>query len=381
MDINIQDLHYQKYIKYKKKYLELKQSGGIGKPKVNVYGSQYNNMKTLIKKLDNKSDTIYLMQQKILLIEDFLLNKLLTELMKKNSENKFIDVYKEICYTIICYREYFYITDRNEEKRKTGTTGTKGFLDFINFLKDSNIKNIHSAQNNINKHLNSLSTISKFKNLKKIIKIYFNYVKRCINDNIYSVIENNLIFDFYNLSGISYKIKDNITNDIQQEIRQLTNIPMDQENFKTAIDTKINNIKKLLKLQVLFNNNNNIDTDNNIMLINCYFILIKLMFRNYKSIKIPYDNFLFGGSEKKIKITEILNTLINIIYYYTIDTSKLNGKEYEIEYNNKKYYLPEGWKILYDAIQYEIINDKSLLEITLFNELNNYVYLITKLQQ
>jgi hypothetical protein len=35
------------------------------------------------------------------------------------------------------------------------------------------------------------------------------------------------------------------------------------------------------------------------MLINCYFILIKLLFRNYKSIKIPYDNFLFGGSEKK----------------------------------------------------------------------------------
>jgi hypothetical protein len=30
MDINIQEVHYQKYIKYKKKYLELKQSGGSG---------------------------------------------------------------------------------------------------------------------------------------------------------------------------------------------------------------------------------------------------------------------------------------------------------------------------------------------------------------
>jgi hypothetical protein len=45
MDINIEDVNYKKYIKYKKKYLELKQTGGgfnvSNKSKLQIYKNEY----------------------------------------------------------------------------------------------------------------------------------------------------------------------------------------------------------------------------------------------------------------------------------------------------------------------------------------------------
>ena len=114
--MDIDDNHYKKYIKYKTKYLELKEQLGGG-----LYIIDLDHfMNSYIEKEKNKYDEIFNSQipNKIFLIEDFLLNNLLKEILiyDTKTEDLVVEIYKQICNTILNYREYFYLNvDKNSQ--------------------------------------------------------------------------------------------------------------------------------------------------------------------------------------------------------------------------------------------------------------------------
>ena len=329
--MDIEDIYYKKYLKYKLKYLELKQNGGGLKywfkntftpDKEEIYGKeQYDLIEIKIKSFEiedkeiekkEKKDTNYkknneykkIMLKKILDIEEYLLNTLLPVLYTLNTNDVFINVYKEISNTIINYREYFYLHSN----------------------KQITIENIIQAKQNIEEYLNSLK-ISKFLNLRKIIKLYFKYVNDFIQncdsftynssyvnhsyddektdpclftyiDNNIIKFENNSIFEMINID-ISNKLKN---------IYDFTSETIINEKIDTLKNKRIEtfyNIKKLLKLQVLYtfkNNNKDNNIDNIMMLINCYIIIISLfilMKIGNRTIKkdLYLQNLLFKGGD------------------------------------------------------------------------------------
>jgi hypothetical protein len=377
--MNIDNQYYKKYLKYKIKYIELKELQG-GKNKINVYGNEYENMKVFITSLNTKK--LVSVRYKIYDIETYLLNTLLTELLKKNagSEEAFENIFHEICNTILNYREYFYLNDKNSSfvpKKKSKPTN---FLDLISYLKEANINNIKISQQKINKYLDSLKKISKFKNLRNIIKLYFDYVDECIKKNIYTVIDNNLPLNFDNKSGILNRVNESIPNKIINEINKINDITHNSNNYDILIK-KLYTIQKLLKLNVLYNNKN---IDDNIMLINNYFIMIKLILANYKQMEIKYKDFLSdnsilnGGSNiNRNKVIDILNALLNIIYHNTKGSSTI-GTTYILKYNQKNYDLKTQWDILYNDIQKEI--EEYLPATEFINKLKQYVDLKLQLQ-
>jgi hypothetical protein len=168
MDINIQDEHYKKYIKYKTKYLELKeQSGGGGvitffkSEEEKIYGEKIDIKKTLnIFKTHNTS---------LWDIEKYLTNIIFQELYKKyfdnNEEQKkniIIELYKIICNTINNYYEYF----KNKDISKKHT------------IEENNKNNLTQ----LIKHLDNIKTPL----LKQIVELYFtmlnNHIKKDFKD-------------------------------------------------------------------------------------------------------------------------------------------------------------------------------------------------------
>jgi hypothetical protein len=479
--MDIDDKHYKKYIKYKTKYLELKEQLGGGRhmhvrgrhrprhhtpvrkytPKIQYVSSETrpisnkqsvsseksefidldNFMTSYIGKEKNKYDEIFNSQipNKIFLIEDFLLNNLLKEILiyDTKTEDLVVKIYKQICNTILNYREYFYLNvDKNSkteellggwsffdffkskkaqpesnkaqpesnkaqpeskktkpESNKAQPESNKAQLEIITIdkLQKRCIHNINAAQIIINNLLKD----KKYKSTKlnNIITIYFSSVNESIQKNMYSVFENKIKFkinDIYN--KINNEISDdNITNKINA-------LPNPKNNYNEFIKN-LYNIQKLLKLKVLYNSNINItvSSDDYIMLINCFLFVFKLKLVFFKQITVMHNDLYFdlvGGDndndiivdiivDKNIVIN-ILNTLIKIILFFTqnINTKEnhiKNKDNYTLEYNGKEYTLSKD--VANQLIDVIIKDIQSYLPNNIFiTELKKYIDLKLELQ-
>jgi len=400
--MDIDDEHYKKYIKYKTKYLELKEHSGGGnffKFLFNIFKSKNKTEETSspsLKNIDVKNNIQLFIsdiskdkvkvKDKIKKIEDNLLNVLLIELM----DNKLaVDIYKQICNTILNYQEYFYLNVNNLNIKTQNIINSKKSKNkkkipyiTIDVLQINCIENILVAQEKIN---NLIYKLPNLKDLKKLITIYFNYVYESIDNNIYSIVriiefKQNNIFNI-----ISNEISDsNITNKIKA-------LPDPKENSPQFMK-ELYNIQKLLKLKVLLHNIGD-NTNNSIMLINCYFYAFKLKLSLFKQVSINHADFYFdrinltGGNDfviivDKNIIINILNTLIQIIIFFSKfkDTNEFhikNTNNYTLEYKNEKYTLSmDVAKQLIDVI----IKDIQIYLPNLFEELQKYIDLNIELQ-
>ena len=329
----------------------------------------------------------------ILKIEDDLLNNLLENLIKKNpnSNNVFESIYKEICNVILNYREFFYLNVDNFDIKtasiieaiKNNTViveKTKDIVITVNKLKINCIENIVFAQNRINTLLKN----NKFQELETIITKYFTLVYESIDTNIYSVVKEEKRNRKFKNSYILKKIIDEVSeNNITRNIITLEKPQKDYNKFMK----ELYNIQKLLKLNILYNNNINDDTDNYIMLINCYIFVFKFQLAIYKQIPLNHDDLyfnkdIFGGETKPVNkdiVMHILNTLINIILYFThisgTKESYIKDKtSYIVRYNNENYDLA---KIQVDELNKKIIDDiirylpKNSINLKLFQKITN----------
>jgi len=323
--MNIQDIHYNKYIKYKTKYLELKeQSGGIGesmygnqyeeiKTKILLFDSKYKEQKTLEKEINNETNYISKHVKKnkykttmitnIVSIEDYLLNTLLPELYTININNNivFIKIFKDISKTIINYREYFYSIKNYKPI----------YLDSIKKKIKQYEKNIETNLNNLNSKL--FKFVLNYKKLRKIIEIYFKNVNNSIqkldsftyksekwyinyknkekyqeNKCLFDYIENNQIIFTNNIivdiilskleidtskeieiiyakqleSDISKEKESDISKEIESDIsKQLERIYNRDDLTNNRIDI-FYSIKELFKLKVLYTFKGNNRTNN-----------------------------------------------------------------------------------------------------------------------
>jgi hypothetical protein len=357
MNMNIQDIHYNKYIKYKTKYLELKELSG-GKDE-NMYGNQYKEIKTKIllfesnykniNKLEkdfnneknetskHKKYNIYKtnMITNIVSIEDYLLNTLLPELYTINSNDVFIKIFKDISKTIINYREYFYLIKNYKQI----------YLDSIKKKIKQYEKNIKTNLDSLNlKKFNFVS--NNFKKLRKIIEIYFKNVNNSIqkldsftyksenwhinyknedkyqeNKCLFDYIENNQIIFTNNIifnnilsnleidiskevefdiskeveSDITNRIESDITNRIESDIsKQLERIYNTDDLSNNRIDI-FYSIKELFKLKVLytFTGNNRTNNIDYIMMLINCYLIIINMFILIKNEQNTFDHNLY----------------------------------------------------------------------------------------
>lgn len=310
MDINIQDEHYNKYIKYKHKYLELKeQSGGVLNWR-RMFSWLFTNKSE--NKSKNKSENES--KNEILNLENKLLIHLLPNLYYNNNNNNFILIYINICNIIINYCEYFYINDLTNEK-------------LIPKFKNNNKDNIKKAQYQIRKISKELS-----EELSKKLEIYFNLVNNCIKNN-YSSISKKNNFNINNNNFVRI-----VTTNIDNNIKGIfANSEISEENFN-SIKKNLGNIENLLKLQVLITNNNN-NINDNIMLIKCFFIYIILKISKEKKVNINYDNYLYyidddyKGGDNGDNYIDLLSTLLDIIYFYTDDNQQKKIVYHLIKFN------------------------------------------------
>jgi len=396
--MDIQDVYYNKYIKYKLKYLELKQSGGVYIPfytsyiqekkkekEIEFYGEEeYKQIEDFILITDSqqgKLDNIETKKTKISNIESFLLNKLINKLKSKNEfKEDFENIKKEILNTILNYRQYFYLNKfsyNNLEKQSKNETETETEIKRnILSLRNSYYRKIRLANEKIIKYLDNLIKIFKFKKLKTLINQYFEYI------NILNTLDKPISLNFYDDDDY----KEDISKKFNDEITELVTITRYLKKNYYEITTKLSYIQNLVKQYELYNNKNNID--DNIMLINCYFILINLMFVKFKDIELnyyDYNNILFGGSLSQDiglnkydynnilldggtlsqdNIIVILHTLSSIIYYYKKNLTELN-----IIYNEKEYILPKDLDNLLKDIKIKIENnfqDNELINVLKF---------------
>ena len=460
--MNINDEHYKKYIKYKTKYLELKEySGGrlrtrnrghtrpvrISTPRYQYDSSKQPEINDLdrfitlyIQKEKIKWDSIIESQipNKIFLIEDFLLNNLLNEILiyDTKTEDLVVNIYKQICNIILNYREYFYLNVDNisfntkelsgggwfdfifkffkskstqpetkntqSETKKTQPETNKAPLEIITIdkLKKSCIENIKIAEHRIEQLLQKYKSTNN--QLQTIIKVYFNTVHLSIKDNMNSIVKNKIKFE---KNDIYKKINNEISDDnITKKLNELKEISdLKQEKQYNLFMKKLYNIQKLLKLKVLYNSdiNMNVSTDDYIMLINCFFFVFKLKLATYKKITVKHNDLYFdndllldGGDDNsdydiniivnKDTVINIFDTLMMIILYLTqnIDTKEQfikDKKNYIVKYNNKDYKLAE---IHFDVLNNQIIKDIiSYLPNNIFiKELQKYIDLNLELQ-
>jgi hypothetical protein len=118
ININNQDIHYNKYIKYKTKYLELKEQrgSGIGEwfnrstiTEEKIFETNFDKLKDQKCKIDSylnyNKDNISII---ISSVEDLLLNIILPQLYIYNNKTDYqqiiINIYKSFCNTINTYR-------------------------------------------------------------------------------------------------------------------------------------------------------------------------------------------------------------------------------------------------------------------------------------
>jgi hypothetical protein len=308
---------------------------------------------------------------------------LINKLKSKNEfKEDFENIKKEILNTILNYRQYFYLNKfsyKNLEKQSKNETETETETEIkrnILSLRNSYYRKIRLANEKIIKYLDNLIKIFKFKKLKTLINQYFEYI------NILNTLDKPISLNFYDDDDY----KEDISKKFNDEITELVTITRYLKKNYYEITTKLSYIQNLVKQYELYNNKNNID--DNIMLINCYFILINLMFVKFKDIELnyyDYNNILFGGSLSQDiglnkydynnilldggtlsqdNIIVILHTLSSIIYYYKKNLTELN-----IIYNEKEYILPKDLDNLLKDIKIKIENnfqDNELINVLKF---------------
>jgi hypothetical protein len=164
----MEDIHYNKYIKYKTKYLELKEQrgSGIGEwfkiKEEKIFENNFDNLKEyksfINTYLNNEGD----ISNFIYKLEVFLLDKILPQLYIYNNKTDYqqiiINIYKSFCNTINTY----YRSNENIEE----------------------ILKIHRSQ--INKGLDKINTSYKIDLpvLRSTISLYFQLLNYCIQQNI-----------------------------------------------------------------------------------------------------------------------------------------------------------------------------------------------------
>jgi hypothetical protein len=167
----MEDIHYNKYIKYKTKYLELKEQrgSGIGEwfkiKEEKIFENNFDILKDNKCKIDN-----YLNYNKnnisiiISSVEEFLLNKILPQLYIYNNKTDYqqiiINIYKSFCNTINTYR--------SEQNIKEILLNNVLQLSIINTGLD-NIKSSYKIDLPV---------------LRKIISLYFQFLNTCIEQHI-----------------------------------------------------------------------------------------------------------------------------------------------------------------------------------------------------
>ena len=469
--MDIDDEHYKKYIKYKTKYLELKEySGGgrhlfrrgrnrIRRVRVSQSSKQYETNKPLpesskqyesnkplpesskqpemndldyfitlyIQKEKIKWDSIIESQipNKIFLIEDFLLNNLLNEILiyDTKTEDLVVNIYKQICNIILNYREYFYLNVDNisintkefsgggwfdslfnffkkkpetkstqpetkstqpetkstqPESKSTQPETNKAPLEIITIdkLKKSCIENIKIAEHRIEQLLQKYKSTNN--QLQTIIKVYFNTVNLSIKNNMNSIVKNKIKFE---KNDIYKKINNEISDDnITKKLHELKEISdLIQQKQYNLFMKKLYNIQKLLKLKVLYNSdiNMNVSTDDYIMLINCFLFVFKLKLAIYKTITVKHDDLYFdndflldGGNDNSdydiniiVNKDKVINIFNTLMMIILYLTQNTDTKEHFIK-DKKNYivkYNNKDYKLA--EIHIDVLNNQIMKDI------------------
>jgi hypothetical protein len=188
--MDIEDEYYNKYIKYKTKYLELKQSNQSGGwnfsfifPKEKPYGINYNFFLTEYKKLEEKKitkpDELIFWTEKLLF--EYILPKLYDFFENKKDEdnkNNIINVYNVFCYTKKIYIDY------NNNVNKTSKeiiiqNNNNNKDEIINYLdKTFTSQNVNNSNNKNNTDKNNFEN-----QLKAIINSYYINLNEYITDD------------------------------------------------------------------------------------------------------------------------------------------------------------------------------------------------------
>jgi hypothetical protein len=174
MNINNKDIHYNKYIKYKTKYLELKEQRGSGIGELfnkstikeeKIFETNFDLLKDNKCKIDNylnyNKDNI---SKIISSVEDLLLNIILPQLYIYNNKTDYqqiiINIYKSFCNTINTYRSKQNIKE----------------------ILGNNVSQLSI----INTGLDKINTSYKIDLpvLKKTISLYFQFLNTCIEQHI-----------------------------------------------------------------------------------------------------------------------------------------------------------------------------------------------------
>ena len=395
MNTNLGNQYYNKYIKYKTKYLELKESEGgnyltrLFYNDKNKYGKQSEKIKTLVSYLKNNKNNI----DNIAKIEEYLLNELINELLLVYNYEDFIDLSKLIYKFILNYREYI-----NIKKLKNNV------FSYHEVLK----LDILTIEHVIILKVKQINQMLKLHALKDIVKIYLKNVLENINLSepkyikIVNInVENNVINKkIYNKSREKFAnaMKDIKKIDIKEKIKninKITNIKYrDKINteFINEFINKLNLIQYFIKIN-LFTSNKIIN--NEFELITSYIILIRILLNQYYQTKLSFNSIieydyntryysrgeyqvyhsLDGGNNELEKTNIHFFSILSNIYHFIIDIEYFNALTRILEYNNKNYTLPKQTLELCEVIQKDIEN--KLPKDDLIEELKGYVQYIT----
>ena len=348
MDINLNDEYYKKYIKYKTKYLELKESEGgvfgIGK-------SNYGNSLELVKYIVDKKYEIKFKtdEEQFNYLQDQLFNILSTlyYINKKNVDNMSTN-------EILFKRHITYVYDTLLQIKMY-------LLIFIFNNYNDDYRNIINKKINFLKMIiedkTSMFYLKNYKKLKDILKLYItklnllllnkkldynNYINLIINDNDKPI----LFFDFN-------ATKKNLIDDINVTRQFNNNRTLKNDNEQLdKIMNKLDEFGRLFYHLILYNDTQKKGeiNSNNIILINNYITTVKLfieyIIKNSKQNEILFDNKSNVTSANLVTNYNI-NKMINIILY------KIKNKETDIEFNGIRYKIPNNIvKLLNDLYKY-----------------------------
>jgi len=194
ININNQDIYYNKYIKYKTKYLELKElnGGGFLYTSCKIEPRQSNNHRysltdNIIKEnKDGKSEIIFNCQEEarkrnskqeehIYIIYDPLI-KILTNLKDIHNFKNFKDIFDKLTESKIKYTSYNYTisTSKDQNEINAKLNNIREEIKVIERTINENINNIKkynfsfNLKNNINTEINKITTLDHiFKNKNK----------------------------------------------------------------------------------------------------------------------------------------------------------------------------------------------------------------------
>jgi hypothetical protein len=360
MDIN--DVYYDKYIKYKTKYLELKEQSGNGlirkifNPNLELYGYNYNLLDQCIIKTEvikniievkgieyirkimdhpnknrilqsNNPDGKYIVDEET---RKIIKNSKIEKLSKKSNKNlndlrvndidNVLNEINNVLFEVILPDLYYKFEKKLEGKIEFTIELEKRYQKFGQSEKDLDKEIIEILRKEIETQINVKVKNENKKNIDNIVKVYNNF------GNIIKKYKNNE-YDNENIEKETKTEKDNlliILNDIQPKVSMLIKIVELYFDFlKIYI---INDIKRIMNDIYIYENNF-------ISKINESINKKKLFL--YKVYEIKYY-----GNDTLVKLNTFSSTIKNIIISEAnIETTKnnlieiLEGLKYNSDYN------------------------------------------------